>query len=126
MKVTLSRRWGPYRAGTEVDVSDTQGTWLVQHNYGEGGPVQVAAAPGAHGPDPLAGGDATRLRPQVPRSQGSSVGQVGGSPTFRAGFSGDDSANQGTVGRPVPSRASGGEGGDDVKKPRRSRSKSEG
>lgn len=108
MNVTLSRRWGQHRAGESVDVSDSQGQWLIQHNYAESAgdivaPVQVAAAPGAHGPDPLAGGDATRLRPRVPRSEGSTAAQApGSSPTYRAGFTAEDAANQGDVGRAAP------------------------
>lgn len=127
MKVKLARRWGPYQAGKSVEVSESQGTWLVQHSYAEGSgdvaaPVQEAAAPGAHGPDPLAGGDATRLRPQVPRSTGSTAHQAtGSSPTYRAGYTAADAANEGWVGRGEPVAP---EGGDDVKKPARRRSKS--
>lgn len=103
MQVTLVRRWGPYQAGKVCEVSDSQGQWLVQHSYAEGGPSQDAAVPGAHGPDPLAGGDATRLRPHVPRSTGSTAHQAtGSSPTYRAGYTAADAANEGPVGRGEP------------------------
>lgn len=92
MKVKLARRWGPHPEGHTVDVDDVQGTWLIRHNYGESSgdvtaPVQVAAAPGTDGPDPLAGGDATRRRPRIPRSKGSTADPVPGSPpVYRAGY----------------------------------------
>lgn len=105
MKVKLVRRWGPHSAPKTVEVSDSQGAWLVQHNYAEStgevhAPVQVAAAPGAHGADPLAGGDATRLRPHVPRSQGSTAAQAtGSSPTYRPGYTAEDAEREGMAGR---------------------------
>lgn len=92
MKVTLARRWGPHPEGNTVEVDDVQGTWLIRHNYGHStadvvAPVQVAAAPGTNGPDPLAGGDATRRRPRIPRSKGSTADPVPGSPpVYRAGY----------------------------------------
>lgn len=105
MKVNLVRRWGPHRAGRAVEVSDSQGAWLIQHNYAQSSgdvqaPVQVAAAPGTHGADPLAGGDATRLRPHVPRSGGSTATQAAGSsPTYRPGYTAEDAEREGMAGR---------------------------
>jgi hypothetical protein len=65
MRVTLVRRFGDHQPGATVDVDDTTGHWLVGLNYGTADglrePKQNAAAPGTHGPDPLAGGDPTRL-----------------------------------------------------------------
>jgi hypothetical protein len=128
MNVTLVRRWGYHKAGSSVDVDEVQAAWLVQHHYAESSgelvaPVQVAAAEGTHGADPLAGGDATRRRPHVPRSTGSVASQAPGSPpAFRGGFDGDASARQGEAGRALPEAQ---DGVDDAKKPRRSRSKSE-
>lgn len=74
MKVKLTRRWAVHRAGQSVEVSDSQGRWLIQHNYAESSgdvkaPEQDAAAPGGNGPDPLAGGDATRRRPRVSKPE---------------------------------------------------------
>ncbi len=74
MKVKLTRRWAVHRAGQSVEVSDSQGRWLIQHNYAESSgdvraPEQEAAAPGGNGPDPLAGGDATRLRPHITKPE---------------------------------------------------------
>lgn len=64
MRVKLLRRWGANPAGQSVDVDPTMGRWLVQHAFGTASgvtaPSQDAAAPGQDGPDPLAGGDATR------------------------------------------------------------------
>jgi hypothetical protein len=121
MKVTLIRRWGPHRAGNTCEVSDTQGAWLIQHSYAEGGPDQAAAAPGGNGPDPLAGGDATRLRPRIPRSEGSTASPApGSSPTYRPGFDAEASRRQGVVGRSAPEPAT-----EDSKKPAKRRSKSE-
>lgn len=112
MKVTLTRRWGPHRAGKTVEVSDTQGAWLVQHAYAQStpevaAPVQPAAAPGGHGEDPLAGGDATRLRPRMGRpARDASVNYAeqaaGSSPTYRAGFDAEASKRQGPAGRDEP------------------------
>lgn len=69
MRVKLIRRWGPNPAGESVDVDPVQGRWLVQHAFGRASgvtaPSQDAAAPGTDGPDPLAGGDATRRGPMV-------------------------------------------------------------
>jgi len=137
MKVVLSRRWGYHKAGASVDVDEAQAAWLVQHHYAESSgdlvaPVQVAAAEGTHGADPLAGGDATRRRPHVPRSTGSVATQAPGSPpVFRGGFDGKASARQGEAGRVLPQDADddAGDGADgaaaDTAKPRRSRTKSE-
>jgi hypothetical protein len=74
MQVKLTRRWAVHRAGQSVEVSDSQGRWLIQHNYAESSgdvraPEQEAAAPGGNGPDPLAGGDATRRRPRITRPE---------------------------------------------------------
>jgi hypothetical protein len=124
MKVKLVRRWGHRAAGTSVDVDEVQAAWLIQHSYAASSgavlaPVQVAAAEGAHGADPLAGGDATRLRPHVPRSTGSTAEQAtGSSPTYRAGYTAEDAKREGVAGRNyVPPGAEG-----DVKKPARRRS----
>lgn len=114
MKVKLVRRWGQHGAGRSVDVSDSQGAWLVQHSYAESAgplvaPVQPAAAEGTHGADPLAGGDATRLRPHVPRSTGSTAHQAtGSSPTYRAGYTSEDAKREGVAGRNYRAPASGG------------------
>ena len=101
MKVTLVRRWGQHQAdGRPLEVDDSQGAWLIQHNYAEGGPAQVPAAPGGHGADPLAGGDATRLRPSIPRSTGSTAHQApGSSPTYRPGYTAEDAKREGVAGR---------------------------
>jgi hypothetical protein len=109
MKVNLVRRWGPHRAGKTVEVSDSQGAWLVQHNYADSAgdvvaPVQPAAAEGTHGADPLAGGDATRRRPRVSAPARDArvnyaASAPGSSPTYRAGFDGDAVARQGAAGR---------------------------
>lgn len=105
MQVKLTRRWGPHRAPKTVEVSDSQGRWLIQHNYAESSgdvraPQQEAAAPGAHGADPLAGGDATRLRPHVPRSGGSTAtAAAGSSPTYRPGYTAEDAEREGMAGR---------------------------
>jgi len=125
MKVTLTRRWGPYRAGKQVDVDDVQGAWLVQHNYAEStpevqAPEQPAAAEGAHGADPLAGGDATRRRPRVPRKAydpdvNRALAGEGVPPTYRAGHSGPGSKPAGDPALDQPAD----------KKPARHRSKSE-
>jgi hypothetical protein len=129
VKVKLTRRWGPHRASEKlVEVSESQGRWLVQHNYAEStsdvqAPVQQAAAEGTHGADPLAGGDATRLRPRVPRSTGSTAAQAAGSsPAYRAGFDAEASGRQGEAGRAYVAPTSGDEGGDNEKKPARRRS----
>jgi len=134
MKVHLVRRWGPHSANQTVEVSDTQGEWLIRHNYAESvkgvqAPEQRAAAEGEHGADPLAGGDATRLRPRVPRSSGSTASQApGSSPVYRAGFAAEDSKRQGPAGRDY--RADEGtqaaqQDAESTKKPRRARRSSE-
>lgn len=106
MHVTLVRRWGQHQAdGKPIEVSDSQAAWLIQHNYAQSAgdlvaPVQPAAAEGTHGADPLAGGDATRLRPHVPRSTGSTAHQAtGSSPTYRAGYTSEDAKREGVAGR---------------------------
>lgn len=109
MKVKLARRWGPHRAGKTVEVSDSQGAWLIQHSYAESSgdvvaPVQQAAAPGAHGADPLAGADATRRRPSMgipARDQrvNYAAPAAGSSPTYRPGFDGEAVSRQGAAGR---------------------------
>lgn len=138
MKVKLVRRWGPHREGRAVEVSDSQGEWLIRHAYAEStnevqAPVQNAAAPGEHGADPLAGSDATRLRPRVGRPARDerlnyAASAPGSSPAYRAGFDDEASSRQGPAGRnyEAPERSSAtSEGNADAKKPRRSRSKSE-
>lgn len=109
MKVSLVRRWGPHRAGKTVEVSDTQGAWLIQHSYASSAgdvlaPVQPAAAEGTHGADPLAGADATRRRPRMSAPARDArvnyaAPAAGSSPTYRAGFDGDAVARQGAAGR---------------------------
>ena len=129
MKVKLVRRWGQRDARQTVDVDDTQAAWLIQHNYAESAgevlaPEQPAAAEGTHGADPLAGGDATRLRPHVPRSTGSTAHQAtGSSPTYRAGFTAEDAQREGVAGRNYVAPTSEGST-DDAKKPARRRGKS--
>lgn len=65
----LVRRWGHHQAGETVTVEDdVQARWLLghqfaQHSKAETSVAGVAAAEGTHGPDPRAGGDATRRRP---------------------------------------------------------------
>lgn len=137
MQVKLSRRWGPHRADKTVQVSDSQGEWLIRNNYAESAgdvqaPVQNAAAPGGHGADPLAGADATRLRPRVgrpPRDErlNYAASAPGSSPTYRAGFDDEASTRQGPAGRDQLSPASEGssEASGDSRKPARRRSKSE-
>lgn len=91
MRVRLIRRWGPNQAGQSVDVDPVQGRWLIQYGYGtasgEPEPSQAAAAPGQDGPDPLAGGDATRLGPPAavkgPR-RSNNAAPLPGSPTAPA------------------------------------------
>lgn len=124
MKVKLARRWGLRKPGESVEVDDVQGAWLIQHSYAESSgdvqaPVQPAAAEGAHGADPLAGGDATRLRPSIPRSTGSTAEQAtGSSPTYRGGYTAEDAKREGVAGRNyVPPGAE-----SDTKKPARRRS----
>lgn len=112
MKVTLVRRWGPYRAGRTVEVDNVQGTWLVQHNYATAAdvaaPAQVAVAEGAHGADPLAGGDATRLRPKVSKgtdpADPARVRPVTGAPpaAYRAGYDAEARKREGEAGRNAP------------------------
>lgn len=134
MKVTLVRRWGQHQARQTVDVSDSQGAWLVQHNYAKSAgnvraPEQRAAAEGAHGADPLAGGDATRLRPNIPRSTGSTAHQAAGSsPTYRAGYTAEDAKREGVAGRNYRAPASGGSAAasERKRKPASTRGKSEG
>jgi hypothetical protein len=141
MQVKLSRRWGPHREGRTVEVSDSQGEWLIRNNYAESAgdiqaPVQNAAAPGGHGADPLAGADATRLRPRVgrpPRDErlNYAASAPGSSPTYRAGFNDEASKRQGPAGRDQlsesgskPSEGSS-QDGDSAKRPAKRRSKSE-
>lgn len=130
MKVKLVRRWGLHKAGESVDVSDSQGAWLIQHSYAASAgdlvaPSQAAAMPGANGPDPLAGGDATRLRPRsMPtdrdKTEGVLPAAAKSSPAYRPGFDAEASARQGVVGRDevAPSAPR------DAEKPARRRSKS--
>lgn len=142
MQVKLTRRWGPHQPGPNgktVQVSDSQGEWLIRNNYAESAgdiqaPVQNAAAPGGHGADPLAGSDATRLRPRVgrpPRDErvNYAAQAAGSSPTYRAGFNDEASERQGMAGRNYQALESdtkaSGETSADAKKPRRTRSKSE-
>lgn len=137
MQVKLSRRWGPHRADKTVQVSDSQGEWLIRNSYAESSgdvqaPVQNAAAPGGHGADPLAGADATRLRPRVgrpPRDErlNYAASAPGSSPTYRAGFDDEASKRQGPAGRDQlsPASESSSEASGDSKKPARRRSKSE-
>jgi hypothetical protein len=109
MQVTLTRRWAMHPAGKSVEVSDTQGRWLVQHSYAESvgdvrAPEQRAAAEGTHGADPLAGGDATRRYPRaLPSARDKRDGRVqrapGSSPTYRAGYGPADAAREGEAGR---------------------------
>lgn len=88
MKVNLVRRWGPHRAGMTVEVDDTQGRWLLDHHFAEkagaeGSASAGAAASGTDGPDPRAGGDATRRYPQTVKGDrgGNRASAVSGSPT---------------------------------------------
>jgi hypothetical protein len=132
MSVKLVRRWGPHSAGRTVQVDDEQGVWLIRHNYAQTAgevlaPDQVAAAEGGHGADPLAGGDATRRRPQVTqgsRNNSSNVAQAGPGvpPVFRAGFTADHRGLEGEAGRHHEAPAQAAEGS---KKPVRRRSKSD-
>jgi hypothetical protein len=144
MKVKLTRRWGPHRADKTVEVSDSQGAWLIQHNYAESSgdvvaPVQNAAAPGGHGADPLAGADATRRRPRVGRPERDArlnyaASAPGSSPTYRAGFDQEASTRQGPAGRDQLAAAaaegtaradSAGDGADSKKTVRRRSNKSD-
>jgi hypothetical protein len=94
-KLYLVRRWGPNPAGTTVTVDDDeQARWLLGHNFAQRSKDDVtvtagAAAPGEQGPDPRAGGDATRRRPiATPSSdeRGNRAVPVAGSPVqYNAG-----------------------------------------
>lgn len=109
MKVKLVRRWGPHSANQTVEVDDTQGEWLIRHNYAESSgdvqaPEQQAAAEGTHGADPLAGADGTRRRPRSIRSNreksdGPIAAAEGSSPAYRGGFTSEDAERQGEAGR---------------------------
>lgn len=87
MNVKLLRRWGSALPGDTVDVDDVQGRWLVDNSFGTSNgvaaPSQAAAAPGADGPDPLAGGDSTRRFPATRKGSrdGNRASAVTGSPT---------------------------------------------
>lgn len=102
MRVRLIRRWGPNQAGQSVDVDPVQGRWLIQYGYGtasgEPAPSQAAAAPGQDGPDPLAGGDATRLGPPAavkgPR-RSNNAAPLSDSPAAPAPSAADASADSG-------------------------------
>lgn len=102
MRVRLIRRWGPNQAGQSVDVDPVQGRWLIQYGYGtasgEPAPSQAAAAAGEDGPDPLAGGDATRLGPPAavkgPR-RSNNAAPLSGSPAAPAPVAADASADSG-------------------------------
>lgn len=128
MNVTLTRRWGPHKAGKAVQVSDAQGAWLIQHNYassagGVTAPEQRAAAEGTHGADPLAGADATRRRPRsIASGRDKTAGPIpeapGSSPAYRGGFTKADAEKQGEVGRAT---ASGRHSSNDDKRPTRRR-----
>jgi len=147
MKVKLTRRWGPHSAPKTVEVSDSQGRWLIQHNYAESSgevqaPEQRAAAEGAHGADPLAGGDATRRRPRITKPERDADRNyarraAGSSPTYRGGYDAEAAKREGEAGR-VAARAAessdepsstsaGADSGDEdstAKRPARRRSKS--
>lgn len=151
MKVKLARNWGPYRAGRTVDVPDADARWLIQHNFGESSgdvraPEQRAEAPGAHGPDPLAGGDATRRRPHIPRPERDPnrnyARTAEGAPPAaqRPGFGPEDRKREGEAGRVAAAAAAdaestataaessaetSGEGADSKKPARRRSSRSE-
>lgn len=110
MQVKLTRRWGPHRAPKTVEVSDSQGRWLIQHNYAESSgdvraPEQEAAATGVHGADPLAGGDATRRRPSITKPQRQAdrnyARTAEGAPpaAYRAGFGPEDRKREGEAGK---------------------------
>lgn len=110
MKVKLVRRWGPHSAPKTVEVSDSQGRWLIQHNYAESSgdvraPEQEAAATGVHGADPLAGGDATRRRPSITKPQRQAdrnyARTAEGAPpaAYRAGFGPEDRKREGEAGK---------------------------
>lgn len=122
MQVKLVRRWGPHRAGQTVQVSRSQGHWLVNHSYGTAAgvpsPEQVPAAEGGHGADPLAGGDASRRRPRAVRSVREKVDgpmrTAEGAPpaAYRGGYTAEDRAREGEAGKDVPAA-------DEAPKPRR-------
>lgn len=65
MKIKLLRDYGGHTAGDTIERDDTEARWLVGIGRATSDKVpayqQTAAAPGEHGPDPLAGGDPTRL-----------------------------------------------------------------
>lgn len=94
-KLYLVRRWGPNPAGTTVTVDDDeQARWLLGHNFAQRSKDDAtasagAAAPGEQGPDPRAGGDATRRRPVATPSsdeRGNRAVPVAGSPVqYNAG-----------------------------------------
>lgn len=129
MQVQLVRRWGPYRAGRTVDVGDVQGRWLVQHNFGTAAgvasPVQRPVAEGAHGADPLAGGDATRRRPSITHAERDPEVNVaapgeGVPPTYRPGYGAEDRARERRAGRRVSAAQNASEGpseGDAAERP---------
>lgn len=75
MKLQIVRRWGTNQPGNSVDVADSaQARWLLDNSYAvrANQPETAygnAAAPGAAGPDPLAGGDHTRRRPATRKAE---------------------------------------------------------
>jgi len=80
MKVKLARRWGPHRASDKpVEVSDSQGEWLIRNGYAE--PVGDVSAPekadapvssGRTSADPAEDGADNAKRPARRRSKSGS------------------------------------------------------
>ena len=74
-KLVIVRRWGSHKPGETVDVQDEQQTnWLLFNHFAERSnqleaATAGAAAPGTDGPDPLAGGDYTRRRPNTRKAE---------------------------------------------------------
>jgi hypothetical protein len=65
MRVTLLQPYAGHQPGDTIDRDDTEARWLIGIGRATSDKVpathQRAVAPGEHGPDPLAGGDPTRL-----------------------------------------------------------------
>lgn len=128
-KLYLVRRWGPNQPGQTITVDDDeQARWLLGHNFAQRSKDSTsvtdgAAAPGTHGPDPRAGGDASRLRPMATPSsdkRDNRATPVAGSPVqFNAGVApedapgsrkGDDQDSPEDDGSPEPSSKLSGSG----------------
>lgn len=70
-KITLTRRWGPHRAGSSVEVSTTKAAFLKGIGWTDDTPVvnDGGVRPGSDGPDPVVSGDPTRRRLVIPTQE---------------------------------------------------------